>query len=171
MEFEFDPGKARTNLRKHGVSFAHAEQALRDEWHLLSKTLTPWANSALSRWASTHWGGYWWLSMSNVESGHVLFPLARHPPVNQRDTMRDEYDFSKGKRGAVIASSGKTRVTIMLDDDVIEAFRARADSAGTGYQTLINATLREAVAGAKDKQKPITVATLRRVLREELQAP
>lgn len=31
MEFEFDPGKARTNLRKHGVSFAHAEQALRDE--------------------------------------------------------------------------------------------------------------------------------------------
>ena len=31
MEFEFDPDKARTNLRKHGVSFAHAEQALRDE--------------------------------------------------------------------------------------------------------------------------------------------
>lgn len=84
--------------------------------------------------------------------------------------MRDEYDFSKGKRGAVIASPGKTRVTIMLDDDVIEAFRARADSAGTGYQTLINATLREAVAGTKDKQKPITVATLRRVLREELQS-
>lgn len=34
MEFEFDPGKARTNLRKHGVSFAHAEQALRDEMAL-----------------------------------------------------------------------------------------------------------------------------------------
>ena len=31
MEFEFDPVKARSNLRKHGVSFAHAEQALRDE--------------------------------------------------------------------------------------------------------------------------------------------
>jgi uncharacterized DUF497 family protein len=30
MPFEFDPPKARTNLRKHGVSFAHAEQALRD---------------------------------------------------------------------------------------------------------------------------------------------
>ena len=82
--------------------------------------------------------------------------------------MRDEYDFSKGKRGAVIASPGKTRITIMLDDEVIEAFRARADSAGAGYQTLINAALREAVLGEKDKQKPITVATLRRVLREEL---
>jgi uncharacterized protein len=31
VEFEFDPVKARRNLRKHGVSFAHAEQALRDE--------------------------------------------------------------------------------------------------------------------------------------------
>jgi uncharacterized protein (DUF4415 family) len=80
--------------------------------------------------------------------------------------MRNEYDFSKGKRGAVIASPGKTRITIMLDDDVIEAFRARAGDAGTGYQTLINATLREALSGAKEK--PLTVATLRRVLREEL---
>ncbi len=31
MEFEFDPAKARANHRKHGVSFAHAEQALRDD--------------------------------------------------------------------------------------------------------------------------------------------
>lgn len=85
--------------------------------------------------------------------------------------MRKEYDFSKGKRGAVIASPGKTRITIMLDDDVIEAFRSRADDSGTGYQTLINAALRTALAGTKEKQeKPLTVATLRRVLREELQA-
>jgi uncharacterized protein (DUF4415 family) len=80
--------------------------------------------------------------------------------------MRDEYDFSKGKRGAVIASSGKTRITIMLDADVIEEFRSRAEKAGTGYQTLINAALRDAVAG--DQGKPLTVSTLRRVLREEL---
>ena len=84
--------------------------------------------------------------------------------------MRDEYDFSKGKRGAVIASPGKTRITIMLDDDVIDAFRARAESAGAGYQTLINSVLREAISGVKEKDKPLTVATLRRVLREELHA-
>lgn len=82
--------------------------------------------------------------------------------------MRDDYDFSKGKRGAVIASPGKTRITIMLDDDIIEAFRARAEDAGAGYQTLINATLREALGAASDKEKPLTVAVLRRVLREEL---
>jgi uncharacterized DUF497 family protein len=30
MDIEFDPDKAAENLRKHQVSFAHAEQALRD---------------------------------------------------------------------------------------------------------------------------------------------
>ena len=84
--------------------------------------------------------------------------------------MRDEYDFSKGKRGAVISSPGKTRITIMLDDDIIEAFRVRAESAGAGYQTLINSVLREAITVAKNKQKPLTIETLRRVLREELHA-
>lgn len=32
LHFEFDPAKARSNLQKHpGVSFAHAEQSLRDD--------------------------------------------------------------------------------------------------------------------------------------------
>ncbi len=87
--------------------------------------------------------------------------------------MRDEYDFTKAKRGAVLPSPGKTRITIMLDDDVIEHFRARAEAEGVGYQTLINALLRRAAVGAKKSKpddKPLTVATLRRVLREELQA-
>jgi len=87
--------------------------------------------------------------------------------------MRKEYDFSKGKQGAGIPSIGKTLITIMLDDDVIEFFRARAESLGTGYQTMINTALRAVVASAavkKAEDKPITVATLRKVLREELHA-
>ena len=85
--------------------------------------------------------------------------------------MRDEYDFSKAKRGAVIPSPGKTRITIMLDDAVIEHFRVQAEAEGVGYQTLINALLRKAVTSPKkpkSDEKPLTVATLRRVLREEL---
>ena len=85
--------------------------------------------------------------------------------------MRDEYDFSKAKRGAVIQSPEKTRITIMLDDDVIEHFRAQAEAEGVGYQTLINALLRKAALSsskAKPEARPLTVATLRRVLREEL---
>jgi len=75
--------------------------------------------------------------------------------------MRDEYDFSKGKRGAIIPSLGKSRMTIMLDDDIIEHSRAQAESEGVGYQTLINSILRKAVMGAgKAEAKPLTVATL-----------
>ncbi len=88
--------------------------------------------------------------------------------------MRSEYDFSKAKRGAAIPSPGKTRITIMLDDDVIEHFRAQAEAAGIGYQTLINTILRKAATStgkSKPEVKPLTVATLRRVLREELHAP
>jgi len=81
--------------------------------------------------------------------------------------MRKEYDFSKGKRGAVIPSPGKTPITIMLDNNVIEAFRARAEAQGTGYQTAINEALRTAL-GSDDA--PLTARRLRQVLREELRA-
>jgi plasmid stability protein len=79
--------------------------------------------------------------------------------------MRKEYDFSGGKRGAVLPSPGKTRVTIMLDDDVLETFRARADAAGQGYQTLINAALRAAI---DPESAPVTVSVLRAVLKDQL---
>ncbi|GJI91475.1 BrnA antitoxin family protein [Duganella hordei] len=82
--------------------------------------------------------------------------------------MRKEYDFSKGKRGAVISAPGKTRITIMLDDDVIQHFRDQAEAQGTGYQTMINAALRGAMNPPADRNKPITTAALRKVIREEI---
>lgn len=81
--------------------------------------------------------------------------------------MRDEYDFSQGQRGAVIPSPGKTHITLFLDDDLIEAFRARAEAEGRGYQTLINETLRGAI---HPENAPVTLESLRRVIREELHA-
>lgn len=59
--------------------------------------------------------------------------------------MKEEYDFSTARRGSVASNKGKTRITIMLDDDVIDAARQCAESAGTGYQTLINNLLRQAL--------------------------
>jgi uncharacterized protein (DUF4415 family) len=85
--------------------------------------------------------------------------------------VRKEYDFSNAKRGAVIPSKGKTRITIMLDDDVLEHFRSKAEEEGTGYQTMINAALRATMvrpARKGSEGKPLTVAVLRKVLREEL---
>lgn len=51
--------------------------------------------------------------------------------------MKEEYDFSKAKRGPVASSKGKTRITIMLDDDVIEAARECAENAGAGIKPLL----------------------------------
>lgn len=84
--------------------------------------------------------------------------------------MRKEYDFSGGKRGAVVPSSSKTRITIMLDNDVLDYFRERADLHGTGYQTMINAALKSAIDRAKSGEEPLTVAKLREILRQELHA-
>jgi hypothetical protein len=87
--------------------------------------------------------------------------------------MRKDYDFSNGKRGAVLPSAGKTRITIMLDDDILEFFRDQAETSGTGYQTMINAALRKALPVASRKSeddKPLTAAAFRKILREELKA-
>lgn len=65
--------------------------------------------------------------------------------------MNDEYDFSNAKRGAVASAKGKTRITIMLDDAVIEAARALAENEGFGYQTVINNALRQALLSNKNK--------------------
>jgi uncharacterized protein (DUF4415 family) len=81
--------------------------------------------------------------------------------------MKAEYDFSTAKRGAVIAPTGKTRITIYIDDDVLSAFRSKAEREGLGYQTLINSALRHATA---PETAPLTAEALRLVLREELQA-
>lgn len=80
--------------------------------------------------------------------------------------MKAHYNFAGGKRGAVLKTApGKTRITIRLDDDVLEWFRKQAHAGeGGNYQTLVNAALREYV---DSKHEPLE-ATLRRVLREEL---
>lgn len=79
--------------------------------------------------------------------------------------MKKEYDFSKAKRGAVLSVTGKTRITAYLDDVVIERFKALSEKTGKGYQTLINEALRAHLAL---DESPLTVDTLRQVLREEL---
>lgn len=79
--------------------------------------------------------------------------------------MRDEYDFSKGRRGAIIPQKGKTRISIFIDNAILDAFRARAEKAGTGYQTMMNEALRRYLA---ETDRPVTEKVLRHVLREEM---
>jgi hypothetical protein len=81
--------------------------------------------------------------------------------------MRKEYDFSKAKRGPVVpVSTGKTRITIRLDDDILAWFREQVHAAGGGnYQTLINQALRRAMEQGHEPLETV----MRRVVREEIQ--
>ncbi len=80
--------------------------------------------------------------------------------------MKRQYDFSKARRGPVVLPTpGKTRVTIRLDNDVIEHFQDMVDRAGGGnYQTLINGALREYIRGARLEK------IVRQAVREEVKA-
>lgn len=80
--------------------------------------------------------------------------------------MKKQYDFKYGRRGAVLrAPSGKTRITIRIDDDILQWFRKQVHKArGGSYQTLINTALRTFAESAEQNLED----TLRRVLREEL---
>ena len=78
--------------------------------------------------------------------------------------MKREYDFSKGRRGAVVPPEpGKTRITIRLDNKVLDHFRKRVHEMGGGnYQTLINDALLEHI------RRGGIEAVVRRAVREEL---
>jgi uncharacterized protein (DUF4415 family) len=80
--------------------------------------------------------------------------------------MNKQYDFARGKRGPVLSvTKGKTRITIRLDEDIVEWFRHQVDAAGGGnYQSLMNQALRDYIRRAKEPLE----STLRRVIREEL---
>jgi len=81
--------------------------------------------------------------------------------------MKKEYDFSRGRRGAVVAPAGKTRITIYLDDEIVQEFKKQAEKTGKGYQTLINETLK---AYLGKKEKALTADLVRKIVREELAA-
>ena len=80
--------------------------------------------------------------------------------------MKKADDFSAGKRGRVVpVPRGKSRITIRIDDEILEWFRGQVNAAGGGnYQTMINTALHEFIA---NRAVPLE-KTLRRVIREEL---
>ena len=80
--------------------------------------------------------------------------------------MRKEYDFSNARRGSVLpVPKGKTRITIRLDDAVLDWFRDRVEAAGGGnYQSLINDALRQVIESSREPLETV----VRRVVRDEL---
>lgn len=81
--------------------------------------------------------------------------------------MKKVYDFSKARRGAVIPTPGKTRITIYMDDAILKRFKAQSEKSGMGYQTLINAALNSYLGLT---ELPVTQELVRKIVREELAA-
>ncbi|MBL7129544.1 MAG: BrnA antitoxin family protein [Ignavibacteria bacterium] len=79
---------------------------------------------------------------------------------------KEEYNFTKAKQGAVAdLTSNKKRITIRLDESIIEWFRKKVHDAGGGnYQTLINEALKEYISSFEGTFEN----TLRKVLKEEI---
>lgn len=86
-------------------------------------------------------------------------PLAGTPDEDSPELTAAQFAELRPLR-EVLPATGKTRITIMLDDAVLQAYKARAS--GRGYQTLINDTLRRALVADELKE------ALREVIREEL---
>ena len=82
--------------------------------------------------------------------------------------MRAEYDFSKAERKALIPNKGKTRISIFIDNAVLDAFRSKAESAGLGYQTMMNDALKQFLS---ESGRAVTEASLRQILKEVLPPP
>ena len=82
---------------------------------------------------------------------------------------KKEYNFETAQQGPVVQlPSGKTRITIRLDTDILNWFKKQVHDAGGGnYQTLVNQALREHVQANNGALEQ----TLRKVIREELGSP
>jgi uncharacterized protein (DUF4415 family) len=170
VEFEWDELKAAANLRKHGVDFADAALVLEDD---LALTMRDPVGRGEERWVTMGAG-----SVSAGVGRRLHLARGAHSPDlglkgNRRRAaplrdraMRKEYDFGQAKRGSVVpVPKGKTRITIRLDEDVVEWFKQQVHAAGGGnYQSLINAALRKYI---EERREPLE-ETLRRVIREEL---
>lgn len=171
MDFEWDAQKARLNARKHGIQFADAVLVLEDDNAL---TTTEHAADGEERWITLGVDAlgrilvvvYTWRKSEWSEDHFSPTGDAGRTGSICRGLMKSEYDFTKAKRGAVVATPpGKTRVTIRLDNGVLDWFRKQVDDIGGGnYQALINDALLEHIAR---RREPLE-STIRRVIREEL---
>jgi uncharacterized protein (DUF4415 family) len=171
VAINWDPEKSVSNIGKHGVRFAEVVPVLEDP---LAITLLDDESDPLEQRFVTGGG-----RRPGANPGGSLHVARRRHPFDFRPACRTSrtggirktmktYDFSKGKRGAVLPlPPGKQRITIRLDRDILDYFLDQVERAGGGnYQTLINNVLRDYIEGKKTA--PELEDILRRVIREEL---
>jgi uncharacterized protein (DUF4415 family) len=92
--------------------------------------------------------------------------IKRTASAGRSRAKTSSYDFRRGRRGAVLPHEGKTRITMWIDSDTLNWFRARAEREGRGYQTAMNDALK---AFSDEDHRPLP-EVVRDVVRKELRA-
>jgi uncharacterized DUF497 family protein len=171
-DFEWDPKKAETNAKKHGVHFSDATGVFEDPNALTIEEQDFDGEERRITVGMDCLGRL--VVVVYVYRGSRIRRSPHARPTNMKGRnmnadeyeVRDHYDFTKARRGRVVPPApGKVRITIRLDDDILEWFRSKVESAGGGnYQTMINNALRQYI----ESHDGVLEATLRRVVREEL---
>jgi len=177
VAFEWDEeSKAGINFRKHGVRIPEAIPVFDDSYAMtiIDDESDPGEQRSVTLGLGAT--GRLLVVVYAWRGENIRMISARPAGARARrvrgTAMKDRYDFSKGKRGRVLPSEpepeGKTRITIRLDQDIVDRFFRMAEESGgaTGYQTLINAALREYLDG----KVPRFEDALRRIIREELKS-
>jgi len=159
VEFEWDPGKAVANVKKHGVEFSEAMTVFgdplevtisdpdhsNDEVRLISLGMS--ASGRFSSWRTRN------VRVERASSTLVKRRLRNESNMNQEgsDEMRPEYDFSNGVRGKHYKAYRAGTNVVFLDPDIAEVF---TDSAA------VNQALRQLVKFARahvsEKNRPDT---------------
>jgi uncharacterized protein (DUF4415 family) len=160
---EFDPKKDAANLKRHGVSLSQGDGVLNDPLALTIEDDSAEGEHSFVTIGMNLLGS--WFTLPG-KTGRESYRCGRLTPKSE-GTMKKVYDFSKGKRGVVIPTTGKTRITIYIDDATLKRFKTESEKSGKGYQTLINDALRTHL-GLVDP--PVTPELVRKIVREELAA-
>ena len=164
MTATFDPKKDAANLKKHGVSLAEGDGVLSDP---LAVTIEDESAEREQRFVTLGANIFGSLMVVVWTPRATKLGSSRFGSRHRRKegVMKKEYNFSKGKRGAVIPPVGKTRITIYLDDAILKRFKVESERTGKGYQTLINDALKSYLGLT---EKPLTAEMVRKIVREEL---
>ncbi len=166
MRFSWDDKKRKTNLHRHGVDFADAVGVFFDDHALTIEDADAKEEQRLVTMGRDYLDRVLLVVYTERGEDEISQPRGTQGVHTRGRAMKAEYDFSKAKRGAVAVEPGKTRVTIRLDDDVLDWYRRQAEKYGGNYQTAINAALREQMSAEDGALERV----LRRVIREEMLA-
>ena len=151
MQYAWDPAKAEANLAAHGVSFAEAVTVLEDDFALTREDPESEGEQRFVTLGMSSFGNLLVVVYTDRERTISSASLRRGEPIDgkgyaMKKTAAEPYrdiDFTHAKRGPVVPPEpGKTKISIRLDNRVLEYFRSLVEQAGSGnYQTLINNAL------------------------------